>query len=97
MADQHKAVPAQLIGHRQHIAHMVHVMGGLVARAVLGMAMTGEIQRHQRMSEGPGQGLEGGGVVQPAVQRQHRFAGAGPLQAGQFLAVGAEAAFHRGL
>jgi len=82
VAEQGETPPAQRVGGgddiRNEIDEMVMNPRRMVMnprRAVLGMAVSGQIQRHQpRVGQQRREGVEAGGVIQPAVQGQHRNA-----------------------
>ncbi|RMR97261.1 hypothetical protein ALP75_200114 [Pseudomonas syringae pv. actinidiae] len=72
---QGKALPAELLGDLQHVKYVVGQGIGGTCRAMIGVAMPGQIQRDDpqtfQMRGQPGKTV---GVVEPAVQRADRLA-----------------------
>ena len=85
MANQCKALPAELICHCQHISHMIHQVGYHPVGAMVRVTMTGKIQCHHGALPLRRQRNIGRGIVQPAMQGQHRLALAVPAEGGQSL------------
>ena len=69
-------VPAERVGRRGQVDDPVDEVVVGAGRPVIGVPVTGQLDRDQAqvraaLEQGLGQGHEGGGVVQPAVNGQH--------------------------
>ncbi|MNG21626.1 hypothetical protein D3C84_1060160 [compost metagenome] len=66
---------AQAVGHRQHVLGMFPQVVATVVAAMVRAAVADQIgSDHEAAVEHRSQALERGGVVQPAMQGQHRDA-----------------------